>query len=250
MMVSTISRPMPTLAPAAAKKSVAADAPPATDPMDFTSIDTAAKAAMLPAFNPCSYMTFAGVLTASAMSGYPLKGDLAATIGNGSAQVALSAKYNLTTPGPGTLGIESTGQLGDARFHEVWSYGTDEAIRIAGSIEGSKGTVSENLVMQTGPNGGKLEGKIGNLDVHMLFTPNSFDGTIGGVPVHETLQATTGSGTMKFDVKGTVGTDAATYSASMSPTDPHGALIQGSGSVGAYTCTTSQTYQPQAPTRH
>ena len=153
--------------------------PSTPPPLDFTTIDTAEKAALLPSLNPATLMFAQNALAASTQNLEALNGALNATI-----DASTSAQIQYTIPDPQLPCMQMSGTIGGAPFQETWTPTTDGSGTV--NIVGNAGSSAENLQLTTASDGQHLDGTVGNLDIHYLIaqSPDNsqasiWTGTIG-----------------------------------------------------------------------
>ena len=154
--------------------------------IDFSTIDSEQKAALLPALNGASLAVMMATLQAEA------KWKVAVT---SLQQTTLNDACGGTVRCQGTsstsdeVSLAGGGTLAEVPIDETWTLHKDNGVM---TIEGSIGWSHESLVLHGGDNGTQvLEGTIGEVAVHEVLTRSegllTMDGTLNGVEHHQAI---------------------------------------------------------------
>lgn len=140
---------------------------PSASDIDFSSVDTAQKASVLPSMNPITAFVLDNALSTAAEFGSAVSCKMQETLGT---STAANLTYDISGSDLKTMHAEGT--LGAASFQETWTLDPDSGIV---QISGSVGNSAEKLTLTDGPDGRHVDGTIGTVAVHQVITQQQGD---------------------------------------------------------------------------
>ena len=162
--------------------------PPAEgEAIDFSTIDTPQKAALLPALNGASLAVNLATLQAEAKWEIVVTSLQQATLNNAMGE---SVRMQGASSKDSVVSLSGSGQLGEVPIEETWTLNKDNGVL---TIEGTIGYSHESLVLHGADDGTQvLEGTIGDVAVREVFRRDdgllALDGTLGGVEHHQAVK--------------------------------------------------------------
>lgn len=249
--------------PCAPRPNVSSPAPPGAEdpdpapPIDLSTIDSPAKAMLMPSMNATAWFV---MLTTMANLG-PIASTLQMTLGDNT-QANLDFR---PVPGdPGTMKLEVRGNLGNAAVKENWVFNPEGA---SFTIDGSIGNSKESLSVSGEDDGNHLDGTVGNQEVHQVIDFEGegddsrlvFKGTVGDRNVLQSIKIVNDAdGSQRYILDGSLGntsdgsTTPITTDITVTPTGHRGLLLTGQGNIAGTPLTSyTQTIKPsmlQPPT--
>ena len=178
---------------------------PPVDSVDFSTIDSPTKAALLPLFNASALVNLLENLGDALDANQPLDCTLDGSIG----ATPLHGTFTMADPSSATA--EQQGTLGTVPYHETWL--TDPASGVI-TITGDIGATHEALTLAATDEATHIDGTIGTLAVHQSITAEAdsqsarfiFDGTIGDQSMHQVLTFAPGPAHgLRFEADGRLG---------------------------------------------
>lgn len=174
-------------------RSEPAPAPAPSADIDFSNIDSPAKAALLPVVNATTLLITAQAFNAAVNANLALDSALSMTIGaSQKADVNYSVIPQFGGSDPSTLTMQAAGAMGNAPFKEDWTFNPLEGYV---SIDGIIGGSQEALKLTETDHGNRLDGTIGKLAIHEVISGQGedddfrivWDGTLGDQKIHQEL---------------------------------------------------------------
>ncbi|NDD27586.1 MAG: hypothetical protein EB084_04890 [Proteobacteria bacterium] len=162
--------------------------PPAEgEAIDFSTIDTPQKAALLPALNGASLAVNLATLQAEAKWEIVVTSLQQATLNNAMGE---SVRMQGASSKDSVVSLSGSGQLGEVPIEETWTLNKDNGVL---TIEGTIGYSHESLELHGADDGTQvLEGTIGDVAVREVFRRDdgllALDGTLGGVEHHQAVK--------------------------------------------------------------
>lgn len=178
-MISSIPPPH-TTRPIGAPSRLCPSGTPASSPdIDFSTVDTVQKAALLPNLNWLTLLDNSTTFYACNQVGFGFDWQMKMSVGD-STELSLQAHMDPKHP---RMTVEGT--VGGNRIHEVWS-GSGTVVHIDGTI----GASPEKLTLKSIGSVVTLDGTVGAIEVHEKLIARDhkglLTGTIGGQPVNQT----------------------------------------------------------------
>jgi hypothetical protein len=173
-----------------------APAPSAGDPsegghdgagaIDFSTIDSAPKAALLPALNGASLAVMMATLQAEARWNVAVTSLQQTTLNNA---MGAEVRCEGTSSTSSEVSLTGSGNLGEVPIEETWTLHKDNGVL---TVDGTIGYSHEALVLHDAGDGSQvLEGTIGEVAVHEVLRRSegsmSLDGTLNDVEHHQVL---------------------------------------------------------------
>lgn len=189
--------------PSVPAETVALQSPPAGDTVKPHHIDSAQKAASLPALNAAVVASIVPYAIAASIGGSAMQASLHLKLGDTQGDVV----YRMDDPAHPSL--QAVGSLDDHTFKEFWTV-DDDGLHIAGSY----GASTESLRVAGDGDGYRLDGTIGDYAVTQHITWKTadhtltVDGTLGGLPYHQTVSIDNNPSMPEVNAQGALGNDA------------------------------------------
>ncbi|MHB2019225.1 MAG: hypothetical protein ACYCW6_19930 [Candidatus Xenobia bacterium] len=222
---------------------------PAPPDIDFSTIDSPAKAAVLPALNPVTLLTLVQTTAQAAQAGFGLSSAISGNLG-----ASTAASMNYTMADPSTATLSGHGTFGAAAFQESYQFDPTQGLLISGQI----GNSAESLKLSDGQDGTHIDGTIGSVAVHEVLTNGGddqnpkilIDGTLGGQKLHEELcnkPSSDPNGSPTLHMEGTLGSQAITLDENVTAQQDNGATLSATGNIAGVAVNLQHSLQLQAP---
>lgn len=227
------------------------DPSPAPPPdIDFSTIDTPQKAALLPNVGFAAFVMNQNSLLAALQNGLDMKASVQMTVG-GSTPMNLNYQYTNSK-----LQMQAQGTFGNVPVTETWTVDPEQ---LTMTITGTIGNTPENLVyaIKQGDATYHLDGNVGDIPVHEALdvpadTEMTCTGTLGDQPLNQTLTILN-AGTQKpatLHVEGTLGTAPILSDETVTSTANLQLNLTGQGNIAGTPMQISQSFtysQPSTP---
>ena len=236
------------VAPQQPKAAAPTPAPPADTAIE--TLDTAPKAALLPALSATTMLLTLSAMGSAAQHNAGLTSTLDVTVGDSTKETITykleqnKFEHSFTLNGKGTLGSTGAGEkwiLNQDGLLVNGSFGNAIDVQISGPGPITVSFVPENVKVSPSQNGLKIEGDVGGVHVSETMTAAAdgtkiqFAGTIGGRALDQTLTiAQDNSGKTVLHVEGHLGDDAIKYDEALTPKDQNTFQLSGDGMIAGY----------------
>lgn len=156
-------------------------------PVDFSTIDSPGKAALLPALNGASLLVMLSALRAEAQWNVSLTSFQETTWNDATHG---TVRCHGESSNSSKVSLSGEGTLGEVPIEETWTLDKDNGVV---SIEGTIGYSHESLVLADSDDGTQhLDGTVGDVEVHEVLRRSDghllIDGTLNDVESHQALK--------------------------------------------------------------
>lgn len=211
----------------------------ATSPdIDFSNVDSPAKAALLPSINAATFQFMSKEIAKAVRIGQPFSQSLHGTFGQ-------STPIDLTYQSTDDQSVAVEGTVGGQNLTETWRM-DEHGLTIDGTIgSGCK----EHLVVTRQTDGRHVDGTVGTLELHEIIDGlgENVNGTIGGERIKQTVTTQGMDGYIATHVEGSLGSSAIKYDDRLADTDD-GFTLTGNGVIAGTRFEMTQTMAYFKPT--